>query len=225
MRFPHLGGVLKLGFTSSFVPISTPDGSNRSLFCGQWSQSSLSTKCSRLRLYHLSTGWFSVIGCTTSAPDVSSPWGYGRVLVADHRLQSLRLPFIDFFFIGCMTSAPDGSSPRGYSQKFSGIGSKNIILSPSSLSPTIILAHFVLEIFILLFLMIRAPETMTRCGLLLDISPYSDLFIPYLSPSCCCPYCHFTFCSGLNIKAHRCTCTFNLQRPILGLLINKACCL
>jgi hypothetical protein len=65
-----------------------------------------------------------------------------------------------------------GVAPEAISRKVLGIGSKNIILLPSSLSPAIILAHFVLEIFILLFLMIWAPESTTRCGLLLDISPY-----------------------------------------------------
>jgi hypothetical protein len=50
-----------------------------------------------------------------------------------------------FVFIGCAASAPDGSSPRGYSQKFSGIGSKNIILSPSNLSPAIDLAQLCLK--------------------------------------------------------------------------------
>jgi hypothetical protein len=54
-------------------------------------------KGSRLRQYYLSSSWSIIIGCTTSAPDISSPRGYGRVLVANHRLQFLLLLSVDFF--------------------------------------------------------------------------------------------------------------------------------
>jgi hypothetical protein len=54
-------------------------------------------KGSWLRLFYLSSNWSIVIGWTTSAPDVSSPQGYGRVLVADHRIQFFLLLFVEFF--------------------------------------------------------------------------------------------------------------------------------
>jgi hypothetical protein len=75
-------------------------------------------KGSRLRLYHLSTSWSFIIGCTTSAPDVSSPRGYGRVLVADHRLQSFRLLFVDFFLSGVRPALPMGVSPEAIAEIF-----------------------------------------------------------------------------------------------------------
>jgi hypothetical protein len=111
---------------------------NSSLFDGwnvQWSRNLLSKKGSRLRLAYLLSSCSIVIGCTTNAPDVSSPRGYGWVLVADHRLQFILLLSVEFFLkivfsIGCAASAPDGSSPRGYSRNFLGIGSKIYILSP-----------------------------------------------------------------------------------------------
>jgi hypothetical protein len=75
-------------------------------------------KGSRLRLYHLSTSWSFIIGCTTSAPDVSSPRGYGRVFVADHRLQSLRLLSVDFFLSGARPTLPMGVAPEAIAEIF-----------------------------------------------------------------------------------------------------------
>jgi hypothetical protein len=60
---------------------------------------------------------FSIfIGCTTSAPDGSSPRGYRRIFlsIGSKILSSLSSSSSCFYFIGCATSAPDGSSPRGY---------------------------------------------------------------------------------------------------------------
>jgi hypothetical protein len=75
-------------------------------------------KGNRLRLYHLSTSWSFIIGCTTSAPDVSSPRGYGRVLVADHRLQSLRLLSIDFFLSAARPALLMGVAPEAIVEIF-----------------------------------------------------------------------------------------------------------
>jgi hypothetical protein len=86
-------------------------------------------KGSRLRLFYLSSSWFIVMGCTTSAPDVSSPRSYGRVLVADHRFQFLLLLFVEFFLeiaflSGARPALPMGVAPEAIAKKNSGIGSK-----------------------------------------------------------------------------------------------------
>jgi hypothetical protein len=83
----------------------------------------LSTKGSRLRLYYLSSSWSIIIGCTTSAPDVSGPRGYGWVLVADHRLQFLLLLSIDFFLntaflSGARPALPMGVAPEAIAEIF-----------------------------------------------------------------------------------------------------------
>jgi hypothetical protein len=73
-----------------------------------------------LRLFYFSSSWFIVIGCTTSAPDVSTPRGYGQVLVADHRLQFLlflfRLSsslFVEFFLENAFLSGARPALPMG----------------------------------------------------------------------------------------------------------------
>jgi hypothetical protein len=82
--------IFKLFFLTLII---APDGSNQSLFHRQCSRSSLLMKCRRFCLNHLSTSWFFIIGfnspsffcrllsigCTTSAPDGSSPRGYIRI--------------------------------------------------------------------------------------------------------------------------------------------------
>jgi hypothetical protein len=47
---------------------------------------------SNLLIINASSFAFYSIGCATSAPDGSSPRGYGRVLVADHRLKCFLTP-------------------------------------------------------------------------------------------------------------------------------------
>jgi hypothetical protein len=71
------------------------------------------------------TSWSFITGCTTSAPDVSSPRGYGRVFVVDHRLQSLRLFSVDFFLSGARPALPMGVAPEAIA-KFFGYRLKNI---------------------------------------------------------------------------------------------------
>jgi hypothetical protein len=65
-----------------------------------------------------STSWSFMIGCITSAPDVNSPRGYGRVFVADHRLQPFRLLFVDFFLSGARPKLPMGVAPEAIDEFF-----------------------------------------------------------------------------------------------------------
>jgi hypothetical protein len=65
-----------------------PDGSSRSIFCRLRSRS-LHGRLSSSSLLIIS----SSIGCVLSAPDGSSPRGYGWILVVNHRLK------IYFFFL------------------------------------------------------------------------------------------------------------------------------
>jgi hypothetical protein len=79
----------------------TPDGSSRSIFCRLCSQSLMvvemlsgSKPSSSLLLIVL----FS-IGCALSAPDGSSPRGYGWILVVNHRLKLTSSPSFFFLFV------------------------------------------------------------------------------------------------------------------------------
>jgi hypothetical protein len=59
----------------------------------------------------------SFIGCATSAPDGSSPRGYGRILVVDHRLEISLLLLLEFFFkivnlSGARPALPMGVAPE-----------------------------------------------------------------------------------------------------------------
>jgi hypothetical protein len=61
-------------------------------------------------------------GCTTSAPDVSSPRVYGRVLVGDYRLQFLLLLSLEFFLkttflSGARPALPMGVAPEAIAKK------------------------------------------------------------------------------------------------------------
>jgi hypothetical protein len=75
-------------------------------------------KGSRLRLYYLSPSWSIIMGCTTSAPDVSSPRGYGWVLVTDHRLQFLLLLSVVFFLSGARPALPMGVATEAIAEIF-----------------------------------------------------------------------------------------------------------
>jgi hypothetical protein len=58
------------------------------------------------------------LGCTTSAPDVSSPRGYGWVLVTDHRLQFLLLLSVIFFLSGAQPALPMGVATESIAEIF-----------------------------------------------------------------------------------------------------------
>jgi hypothetical protein len=80
-------------------------------------------KGSRLRLYYLLSSRSIIIRCTTSAPDVSRPRGYGWVLVADHRLQFLLLLSVEFFLktaflSGARPALPMGVAPEAIAEIF-----------------------------------------------------------------------------------------------------------
>jgi hypothetical protein len=80
-------------------------------------------KGSQLRLYYLSSSCSIIIGCTSNAPDVSRPRGYGRVLVADHRLQFLLLLSVEFFLkttflSGVRPALPMGVAPEAIAEIF-----------------------------------------------------------------------------------------------------------
>ena len=70
------------------------------------------------------------IGCTTSAPDGSSPRGYGQILVLEHRLKTVSIDlnlFILIFLSGARPVLPMGVAPEalvGCMHQI--IGSKNI---------------------------------------------------------------------------------------------------
>jgi hypothetical protein len=78
-----------------------PDGSSHSIFCRLRSRS-LHDRLSSSSLLIAS----SSIGCTLSAPDGSSPRGYGWILVVNHRLK------IHFFFFLLVSPVCKPPSPR-----------------------------------------------------------------------------------------------------------------
>jgi hypothetical protein len=63
-----------------------------------------------------------MIGCTTNAPEA-----YRRVFLADYRLQSLRLPFVDFLLSGARPALPMVVGPEAIAEFF-WVEAQNIIL-------------------------------------------------------------------------------------------------
>jgi hypothetical protein len=90
-----------------------------------------SNVCSIISLLACKVDNFNFVGCTTSAPDGSSPRGYSQKILGigskvlapcfvflchDLHKQFLKSFPFSFLFIECATNALDGSSPRGYGQ-------------------------------------------------------------------------------------------------------------
>jgi hypothetical protein len=92
-----------------------PDGSSHSIFCRLRSRS-LYGRLSSSSLLIVS----SSIGCALSAPDGSSPRGYGWILVVNHRLK------IHFFFFLLISPVCKPPSPR---QSFSYLSTTLFIFS------------------------------------------------------------------------------------------------
>jgi hypothetical protein len=64
------------------------------------------------------------VGLYSLGAPVRPPKCWGRVFVADHRLQSLRLLSVNFFLSGARPALPMGVAPEAIAEKISGIGSR-----------------------------------------------------------------------------------------------------
>jgi hypothetical protein len=67
--------------------------------------------------YRSTTNLSFIIECTTSASDVRTSGAMGGYL-ADHRLQSLCLLFVDFFLSGVRPALPMGVAPEAIANFF-----------------------------------------------------------------------------------------------------------